>query len=92
MFLGTPHHGADLAAWAKFGSTIANIIKNVNTDIVSVLKPRSEVLATVQEGFHGLLRLRQNEGSEIAVTCFFEELPLRVVGKVIITVLACLIK
>lgn len=92
MFLGTPHHGADLAAWAKFGSTIANIIKKVNTDIVSVLKPKSEVLATVQDGFHGLLRLRKHEGSEIAITCFFEELPTHVVGKVNITVLACLIK
>ncbi|SLM34305.1 P-loop containing nucleoside triphosphate hydrolase [Lasallia pustulata] len=83
VFLGTPHHGADLAAWAKFGSTIAKTIKHVNSDIVSVLKPGSEMLARVQDGFHGLLRLRRNEESEIAVTCFFEELPLPLVGKVV---------
>ncbi|SLM33794.1 nacht and ankyrin domain protein [Lasallia pustulata] len=83
VFLGTPHHGADLAAWAKFGSTIAKTIKHVNSDIVSVLKPGSEILARVQDGFHGLLRLRRNEESEIAVTCFFEELPLPLVGKVV---------
>ncbi|KAA6412660.1 MAG: hypothetical protein FRX48_03652 [Lasallia pustulata] len=82
-FLGTPHHGADLAAWAKFGSTIAKTIKHVNSDIVSVLKPGSEMLARVQDGFHGLLRLRRNEESEIAVTCFFEELPLPLIGKVV---------
>ena len=76
VFLGTPHHGADTAAWAKFGATIANTIKHVNTDIVSVLKPGSEMLARVQDGFHNLLRLRRDENSEIAVTCFFEELPL----------------
>ncbi|KAA6407760.1 MAG: hypothetical protein FRX48_08598 [Lasallia pustulata] len=83
VFLGTPHHGADLAAWAKFGSTIAKTIKHVSSDIVSVLKPGSEMLARVQDGFHGLLRLRRNEESEIAVTCFFEELPLPLVGKVV---------
>ncbi|SLM34065.1 P-loop containing nucleoside triphosphate hydrolase, partial [Lasallia pustulata] len=83
VFLGTPHHGADFAAWAKFGSTIAKTIKHVNSDIVSVLKPGSEMLARVQDGFHGLLRLRRNEESEIAVTCFFEELPLPLVGKVV---------
>ncbi|SLM34046.1 Ankyrin repeat-containing domain, partial [Lasallia pustulata] len=83
VFLGTLHHGADLAAWAKFVSTIAKTIKHVNSDIVSVLKPGSEMLAKVQDGFHGLLRLRRNEESEIAVTCFFEELPLPLVGKVV---------
>ncbi|MCJ1271350.1 hypothetical protein MMC22_011250 [Lobaria immixta] len=82
-FLGTPHHGADLAAWAKFGTTIANIFKSANSDIVSVLRPGSEILARVQDGFHGLLRMRINEGSEIAITCFFEELALPAVGKVV---------
>ena len=85
LFLGTPHHGADLAAWAKFGTTIAQVIKHPNSDIVSVLQPGSETLARVQDDFHALLRLRVNEGSEIAITCFFEELPLPVVGKVKLT-------
>lgn len=92
VFLGTPHHGADLAAWAKFGTTIAKIIKHTNTNIVSVLKPGSEMLARVQDEFHGLLRKRRDEESEIAITCFFEELPLHLVGKVNVTILACFIK
>ena len=37
------------------------------------------MLARVQDGFHGLLRMRRNE---IAITCFFEEHPLPVIGKV----------
>lgn len=86
-FLGTPHHGADLAAWAKFGTIIARIVKHANSDIVSVLRPGSEMLARIQDGFHGLLRVRREEGSEIALTCFFEELPLPVVGKVRLTLL-----
>ncbi len=48
------------------------------------------MLARVQDGFHGLLRMRVNEGSEIAITCFFEELPLPVVGKVNMTTSALL--
>ena len=92
VFLGTPHFGADLAAWAKFGTTIARIIKHANTNIVSVLEPGSEMLARVQDEFHGLLRTRRDEKSGIEITCFYEELPLHLVGKVNVTVHACLIK
>ncbi|MCJ1460233.1 hypothetical protein MMC28_010612, partial [Mycoblastus sanguinarius] len=41
------------------------------------------MLARVQDEFHGLLRKRRDEESEIAITCFFEELPLHLVGKVV---------
>ena len=92
MFLGTPHHGADLAAWANFGTTIAKTIKHVNTEIISVLKPGSEMLARVQDEFHGLLRRRRDEESGIAITCFYEELPLHLIGKVNITAPAYFIK
>jgi hypothetical protein len=81
-FLGTPHHGADLAAWAAFGTNIANIVKCVNTDIVSVLKPGSEMLARIQKDFHNVLRSRVKDGAEIFITCFFEELALPLVGEV----------
>ena len=81
IFLGTPHHGADLAAWAKFGTSIAKIVKRPNTNIVDVLRPESEMLGEIQNGFHTILRQRQGEDS-IDVTCFFEELPFPVLGKV----------
>lgn len=81
-FMGTPHHGADLAAWANFGTKIARIVKHANSDIVNVLKPGSEMLARIEDGFYSLLRLRPLD-APLAVTCFFEELPLPVVGKVV---------
>jgi hypothetical protein len=84
-FLGTPHHGSDLAAWAKYGAIIANVVKHANPDIVSVLKPGSEMLASVQKGFHNILRLRKDEGTEIAITCFFEEHALWLLGEVYAT-------
>jgi hypothetical protein len=82
-FLGTPHHGSDLAAWAKYGAKIAKIAKHANLDIISVLKPGSEMLARVQKDFHSILRLRKDEGTEIAITCFFEEHTVPVVGEVL---------
>lgn len=90
-FLGTPHFGADLASWATFGNNIANIVKRTNKDIVSVLRPGSEMLADVQDGFHNILRLRKEEGTDINITCFYEELPLPGVGEVPIpkTFLVC---
>ncbi len=50
-----------------------------------MLRPGSEMLARVQNGFHSLLRLRSSPGekSPIAVTCFFEEFPLPIVGRVV---------
>ena len=81
-FLGTPHYGADLAAWGTFGSQVAKIDRPANTDIVAVLKPGSEVLAVIQDDFHNLFRRRKTENSEIAITCFYEELPFPLVGEV----------
>ncbi|PMD17926.1 hypothetical protein NA56DRAFT_542480, partial [Hyaloscypha hepaticicola] len=83
LFLGTPHFGADLASWAKFGSKLASILTSSNPSIVAVLQPHSEVLANIQKSFHSLLRCRRDEGTEICITCFFEELPLPVVGEVV---------
>ena len=82
LFLGTPHHGADLAAWGTFGAKAAQIVKSSNSEIVAVLRPGSEVLARIQDQFHTLLRQRKQEEIELRLTCFFEELPLPLVGKV----------
>ena len=82
IFLGTPHHGSDLAAWGKLGTNIARIAQQPNSCLVAVLKPGSETLASVQNSFHNLLRLRKNEGTEIDITCFYEELAFPVIGMV----------
>jgi hypothetical protein len=82
LFLGTPHFGADLASWAKFGSKLARILTSSNPNIIAVLQPHSEVLAIIQKNFHSLLRNKRDEGTEISITCFYEELPLPVVGEV----------
>lgn len=82
VFLGVPHCGADLASWGKFGTRMVGILRRANKDIVGVLDPGSEMLREVQKGFHIILRLRKDEGSEISITCFFEELPVIAIGEV----------
>jgi len=82
VFLGVPHCGSDLAAWASFGTRIVNVLDRANKEIVGVLKPGSEMLCVVQQGFHNLLRRRKDEGAEFAITCFFEELPIKGLGEV----------
>jgi hypothetical protein len=80
VFLGTPHFGADLAKWADFGTRTMNMVQNPNVDIVAVLKPGSEVLAIIQKDFHSVLRMRRKERTDIYITCFYEELPLKIPG------------
>ncbi|KAL9099061.1 MAG: hypothetical protein Q9163_005380 [Psora crenata] len=80
-FLGTPHHGADVASWAEFGLRLTRLICRANSDIVNVLQPGSEMLASIQNRFHGNLRLRENQGKEIAITCFYEEHGFQGIGE-----------
>ena len=82
VFLGVPHCGSDLASWGKLGTRMVGILRRANKDIVGVLDPGSEMLHEVQKGFHTILRLRKDEGTEISITCFFEELPVIAVGEV----------
>lgn len=87
IFLGTPHFGAELAAWGVLGAKLAKAVTRPAKNIVHVLKPDSEVLAAIQNGFHNLLRLRRDEGLEIFITCFYEELPFPLVGEVCLPIL-----
>ncbi|KAI1433920.1 hypothetical protein GGR50DRAFT_704951 [Xylaria sp. CBS 124048] len=83
-FLGTPHHGSGLAQWAERLCKYTGVIKQVNSNIVKVLKQDSEVLAGIQDGFHTLVRARQQDKlPEVEMTCFFEELPLPIIGLVV---------
>ena len=82
VFLGVPHCGADIAAWASFGTRMVSVLRRANEEIVEILEPGSEMLRVVEKGFHNILRLRNNEGSEISITCFYEELGVAGIGEV----------
>ncbi|KAI1827201.1 hypothetical protein F4861DRAFT_494406 [Xylaria intraflava] len=83
-FLGTPHQGSDLAPWAEKISRYLSVIKQANSNIVAVLKRDSEILASIQDSFHTMLLARSEDMlPPIDITCFYEELPLAVVGLVV---------
>jgi len=83
-FLGTPHCGSTLANWGTVFGQIANTVKKINVDLLRVLEPESEVLARIQGDFHAMLRSRADQGRPpLAITCFFEELPVKGVGEIV---------
>ena len=82
-FMGTPHLGADLANWGTIAFNFANLLSRTNRNIVKVLKPNSEVLASLQQRFHTLLEQRRKDGKmEIEMYCFHEELGYKGIGLV----------
>lgn len=83
LFLGTPHHGAGLAQWAEKLARHLGVVTQTNHKILEVLKADSEVLARIQDGFQTMIRtLEKNGTSKVQITCFYEELPMPVVGLV----------
>lgn len=81
--MGTPHCGSDLADWAAVGSNFLKYFRSVNPQTVEVLQQKSEIMARIRQDFHTMLRARdQSKETETAIICFYEELPVRAVGKV----------
>ena len=89
-FLGTPHGGSDLAAWAKIPARALGVLKSANTDLLSVLQTDSEVLARIQNDFSSMLRKLSEEGRFLNVTCFWESLPTQHAGTIVSRTSACL--
>ena len=81
-FLGTPHNGSNLASWAALCTKLVSTFRDANEAIVKTLSQESEVLRDTQETFGQLLRVRQSQGTEIQITCFFEENAVTAVGMV----------
>lgn len=82
-FMGTPQSGSSLTPWASKLSKFIGLIKQTNPDLLDPLKRDSAMLAVIKEGFFEMLRVRRSEGkSPIQIACFFEQLPLPMVGTV----------
>lgn len=47
-----------------------------------MLKPRSEMLDMVDTNFHQILESRKEQGSNVSIMCFYEELDVKMVGTV----------
>ncbi|MCJ1434246.1 hypothetical protein MMC27_003613 [Xylographa pallens] len=83
IFFGTPHLGADLAAWAKAGAGLASLLKRNNSKIIEVLEPSSEMLADIRDGMGELFRIRYERRDSLLIACFWEALPVTGVGEIV---------
>ena len=82
--MGTPHCGSGLAEFAIIGSKFLQYFRRVNQGSLEILQQKSEVMARIRHDFHTMLRDRdRNNNKEIAIICFYEELPVRAIGNVI---------
>ncbi|KAI9666477.1 MAG: hypothetical protein M1821_004413 [Bathelium mastoideum] len=82
-FMGTPHMGSTKAEWTSILSRLSSILRQTNRNILSVLKPGSEILANVQQEFHTMLDDRgRNRGFHMEIYCFYEEVPVLGIGEV----------
>jgi hypothetical protein len=83
MFLGTPHSGSAMAKWAERLAKFIGLVHEVNPKILEVLKEDSEVLERIQGSFYDMLGTREDmQLPKISIICFFEQLPLKIVGEV----------
>ena len=82
-FMGTPHAGSDLAAWSSILKGLSKVLKKADHQIVDVLRPGSEMLAYLQQDFHGMLHQRERQGSTpLRIYCFYEKVGVFAIGKV----------
>jgi hypothetical protein len=85
--MGTPHCGANMLAWAR-AATVLLKFKRSSDKILKQLEGKSDALRDTQEYFCRLLRKRNGrEGLEsgqkpLEIVNFYEEIPIRAIGKV----------
>ncbi|KAG4256549.1 hypothetical protein FPRO03_14013 [Fusarium proliferatum] len=83
VFLGTPHRGSWMADWARIPASALGIVKSTNKSLLKILETDDKYLQSVQDRFWSMVREQQKAGRDLEVTCFFEELPLSGIGKVV---------
>lgn len=83
IFMGTPHRGCSMADLAKKAVSVLALAKSTNTKLVEVLQKDDQLLESLQSNFLKMIQERRRNGRTLEVTCFFEELPLPGVGKVV---------
>jgi len=83
VFMGTPHKGSWMADWAKIPASAIGLVKSTNKSLLGILQMEDQLLESIQVDFWSMVRGLREGGRHFEVACFFEELPLPVVGKVV---------
>lgn len=83
VFMGTPHGGSWMADWIKIPASGLGVLKSTSTSLLQVLGTDDQLLESIQVRFWSMVRERQKCERPLEIACFFEELPLPVVGQVV---------
>jgi hypothetical protein len=83
VFMGTPHKGSWMADWGKIPASALGLVKSSNKMLLQILQTDDQLLMDIRDRFAEMIHKLGNEGRSIEVVCFFEELPLPGVGKVV---------
>jgi hypothetical protein len=83
--MGTPHKGSWMADWAKIPASAIGLVKSTNKSLLEILETNNQFLESIQARFWEMIREQREGGRRLEVTCFFEELPLPVVGKFVVS-------
>jgi hypothetical protein len=83
IFMGTPHMGSWMADWARLPASALGMVKSTNKSLLKILETDDQLLESVQGRFLAMVRYLRESNRRLEITCFFEELPLPVVGKVV---------
>lgn len=83
IFMGTPHGGSWMASWTKIPAATLGFVKSSNKSLLAVLETESQFLESLQRDFLAMARELREGSRGFEITCFFEELPLPVVGNVV---------
>jgi hypothetical protein len=72
-----------MADWAKIPASEIGLVKSTNKSLLEILETNDQFLESIQVDFWSTVRGLREGGRRFEVTCFFEELPLVGVGKVV---------
>jgi hypothetical protein len=84
VFMGTPHKGSWMAGGAKLLAIAVDLVKSTNRSLLDVLKTDSQLLEAVHVQFLDIVRDLRDSGRRFDVTCFFEELPVPKLNKIVV--------
>jgi protein SERAC1 len=67
----------------RIPASALGFVKSTNKSLLSILQTNDQLLESIQIRFWAMIREVRESGRRLEITCFFEELPLRGVGKVV---------
>ncbi|QGI59812.1 hypothetical protein CEK27_003783 [Fusarium fujikuroi] len=88
VFIGMPHKGLWIADWSGIPARALGVVKSTNRSLLEVLETNNQYLESIYVRFLSMMREQCEAGRQLEVVCFFEELPLSTVGKVVLKELA----